>query len=84
MSSGASRVIVATDSEKIKSHIEIKCRLHFDIRRSPTGSDRICEALDKSRGSSNQVIVNLQGDEPLINPDTVKHLAILKTNASKT
>ncbi len=81
MSSGASRVIVATDSEKIKnaiSNYNADCILTSGDH--PTGSDRICEALEKVGADSNQVIVNLQGDEPLISPDTVKHLAILKAN----
>ena len=81
MSSGASRVIVATDSEKIKntiSNYNVDCILTSGDH--PTGSDRICEALEKAGADPDQVIVNLQGDEPLINPNTVKHLAILKTN----
>ena len=84
MSSGASRVIVATDSEKIKntiSNYNVDCILTSGDH--PTGSDRICEALEKAGADPDQVIVNLQGDEPLINPDTVKHLAILKTNCPR-
>jgi len=78
--SGASRVIVATDSEKIKNIISkqgVDCIMTSD--KHPTGSDRICEALEKSKADPQQVIVNLQGDEPLINAETVKRLALLKT-----
>ena len=81
INSGASRVIVATDSEKIKSAISsYNAECIMTSENHPTGSDRICEALEKAGADSNQVIVNLQGDEPLISPDTVKHLAILKAN----
>ena len=81
MISGASRVIVATDSEKIKSAISTyNAECIMTSGDHPSGSDRICEALEKAGADCNQVVVNLQGDEPLINPDTVKHLAILKTN----
>ena len=81
MISGASRVIVATDSEKIKSAISAyNAECIMTSGDHPTGSDRICEALEKAGADPNQIIVNLQGDEPLISPDTVKHLAILKAN----
>ena len=81
MISGASRVIVATDSEKIKNAISTyNADCIMTSGDHPTGSDRICEALEKARAKPDQVIVNLQGDEPLISPDTVKHLAILKAN----
>ena len=81
MISGASRVIVATDSKKIKNAISsYNADCIMTSGDHPTGSDRICEALKKAGAHSNQIIVNLQGDEPLINPDTVKHLAILKEN----
>ena len=81
MISGASRVIVATDSEKIKNAISThNADCIMTSGDHPNGSNRICEALEKAGADSNQVIVNLQGDEPLISPDTVRHLAILKAN----
>ena len=66
ISSGASRVIVATDSEKIKSAISsYNAECIMTSEDHPTGSDRICEALEKAGADSNQVVVNLQGDEVL-------------------
>ena len=70
--SGASRVIVATDSEKIKavvSNQDVDC-IMTSIDH-PTGSDRICEAIQKSGAGPRQIIVNLQGDEPLTKPEWI-------------
>ena len=82
--SGASRVIVATDSEKIKavvSNQDVDC-IMTSIDH-PTGSDRICEAIQKSGAGPRQIIVNLQGDEPIINPETIRRLAQMKAACSE-
>ena len=39
-----------------------------------TGTDRILEALKKLRKSDIQLVMNLQGDEPLINIDDIRNL----------
>ena len=37
-----------------------------------TGTDRIYEALKKINNSNIDLVMNLQGDEPLINIDDIK------------
>jgi 3-deoxy-manno-octulosonate cytidylyltransferase (CMP-KDO synthetase) len=67
--SGAARIIVATDHADIAA----ACAAHgVEVRMTradhPSGTDRIAEvarALDLAPGA---VVVNLQGDEPLIDP----------------
>lgn len=40
----------------------------------PSGSDRVCEALDKI-GAASELVVNLQGDLPTIDPGDIRKLA---------
>ncbi len=68
-SSAVSRVVVATDDERIEKAVN-----DFGgeaIMTSPhhlSGTDRVAEAASKTGG---EIIVNVQGDEPLIDPDII-------------
>ncbi|NTU68178.1 MAG: 3-deoxy-manno-octulosonate cytidylyltransferase [Chlorobiaceae bacterium] len=65
----ASRVVVATDSDRIADVLRT-AGAEF-VMTSPDaacGTDRIAEAADIVGGD---VFVNLQGDEPLIDPETI-------------
>ncbi len=65
-----SRVIVATDSEKILNAVlESGNEAVLTSENHQSGSDRIAEVADNLPGNS--IIVNVQGDEPLISPDTI-------------
>ena len=69
LSSAVSRVVVATDDERIAREVE-----GFDgkaIMTSPdhkSGTDRVVEASKETGGD---IIVNVQGDEPLIDPAVI-------------
>lgn len=66
-----SRVIVATDSEKILQIVEAgggEAVLTSDTHQS--GSDRIAEVAETF--PENSIVVNVQGDEPLIPPSTIE------------
>jgi len=68
--SGAERIIVATDHADIAAAcaahgIEV-CMTRAD---HPSGTDRIAEVARTLGLAPEQVVVNLQGDEPLIDPD---------------
>lgn len=67
--SGASRVIVATDHEDIRAacaaHGVEACMTRAD---HPSGTDRIAEVARALALPMDAVVVNLQGDEPLIDP----------------
>ena len=78
--SGAARVIVATD------HVDIlaACRVHGVealMTRSdhPSGTDRIAEVAAAIGLAPDAVVVNVQGDEPLIDPALVAATAALIT-----
>jgi len=76
MKSRAGRVVVAADSQEI---IE-KCEA-FGIAAVLTrpdhasGSDRLAEACNLLRLADDEVVVNVQGDEPLINPALIDAVA---------
>jgi len=66
------RIIVATDSEEIRSTVESsggEAWLTSPLHR--TGSDRVAEVAEKL---NEELILNLQGDEPLLHPSTVRAL----------
>ena len=76
--SGATRIIVATDHEDILA----ACRAHgvaAHMTRSdhPSGTDRIAEVAAAIGLAPDAVVVNVQGDEPLIDPALVAATAAL-------
>jgi 3-deoxy-manno-octulosonate cytidylyltransferase (CMP-KDO synthetase) len=65
----AREVIVATDDPRIAAAVEhFGGRVAMTRRDHPSGTDRVAEA---ARGLDADIIVNLQGDEPLIDPATL-------------
>lgn len=74
---GLEKVIVATDHEDIFKHVEaFGGEAIMTSDQHPSGTDRCREALDKQEGDFDYVI-NIQGDEPFIHPDTIDELAAL-------
>lgn len=76
--SGAQRVVVAGD------HFEIvaACQAHgieavLTRTNHPSGSDRLAEACDLLGLSDDSIVVNVQGDEPLMDPELVTDVAQL-------
>jgi 3-deoxy-manno-octulosonate cytidylyltransferase (CMP-KDO synthetase) len=62
----AAQVIVATDDRRILAAVEgFGGRAVLTRRDHPSGTDRVAEV---ARGLDADVIVNLQGDEPLVDP----------------
>lgn len=77
-SSSLDRLVVATDDQRIFKHVlEFGGEAFMTAEACPTGTDRICEVV-KSHFPQAGIIVNIQGDEPCLDPfiiDTlVKHL----------
>ena len=72
----AQSVLVATDSPEIQAACDehrIECLLTSE--NHPTGTDRIAEVAQLLKLPSNALIVNVQGDEPLIPPDLINRVA---------
>jgi len=74
--SNAKRVIVATDSSEIQTvcnEHDIECLL--TSADHPTGTDRIAEVAQLLKLAGSALIVNVQGDEPLIPPALINQVA---------
>jgi len=66
-----SRVIVATDDERILKVVKTSGNeAVLTSRAHQSGSDRIAEVAESL--PENSIIVNVQGDEPLISPSTIE------------
>lgn len=69
----ASEVIVATDDMRIaEAAFDFGADVAFTSAKHPTGTDRVAEVARRLRGVS--VVVNVQGDEPLIDPEVIDGL----------
>lgn len=80
----SSDVYVATDDQRIFDHVtshDGHAVMTSDQHQS--GTDRCAEVLQKLGGSFD-VVVNLQGDEPYINPAQIKELTALFVNPEVT
>jgi len=84
--SGTSRVVVAADDARIVA----ACQAHnieavLTRTDHPSGSDRLAEACDLLGLDDSDVVVNVQGDEPLIDPasiDAAAHLLQTRSDCS--
>lgn len=76
--SGAASVVVATDSEEIADAcVPHGIRALLTRADHPTGSDRLAEACELLGLQGRDVVVNVQGDEPLIDPGLITACARL-------
>ncbi|MBK6615861.1 3-deoxy-manno-octulosonate cytidylyltransferase [Ottowia sp.] len=79
--SGAARVVVAADAPEILA----ACAAH-GVRAlatradHPSGSDRLAEACEQLGLPDDAIVVNVQGDEPLIDPALIDAVADLLPN----
>jgi 3-deoxy-manno-octulosonate cytidylyltransferase (CMP-KDO synthetase) len=67
-----SEVIVATDDDRIAGVARQFCRVEMTRTEHPSGSDRIAEVAERL---SCDAVVNIQGDEPLIEPGVIDAVA---------
>jgi 3-deoxy-manno-octulosonate cytidylyltransferase (CMP-KDO synthetase) len=65
-------VIVATDDERIAEVVRRFCRVEMTRADHPSGSDRIAEVASRCACDA---VVNIQGDEPLIDPAVIDVVA---------
>jgi 3-deoxy-manno-octulosonate cytidylyltransferase (CMP-KDO synthetase) len=74
--SGAERVIVATDNNDVARAVEAAggevCMTRADHQ---SGTERLAEVIEKYRFPDETVIVNVQGDEPMIPPVIIRQVA---------
>ena len=76
--SGAAAVYVATDDERIRAACvgaDVDVVMTRDDHQS--GSDRLAEVCDALQMDDELIVVNVQGDEPLIEPAVIEQVATL-------
>lgn len=76
LQAGAERVIVATDDPRIE--VVVKGFGGEVCMTSPdhqSGTERLAEVVEKMGIADDHIIVNVQGDEPLIPPSIIKQVA---------
>ena len=79
--SGAERVVVAADDARIVSACEAHgVEVLLTRTDHPSGSDRLAEACVQLGLADDEIVVNVQGDEPLIDPALID--AVAETLAS--
>jgi 3-deoxy-manno-octulosonate cytidylyltransferase (CMP-KDO synthetase) len=80
----ANSLVVATDSAEIES----ACREHrieclLTNSNHPTGTDRLAEVAQLLKLPANALLVNVQGDEPLIPPELSNQVAQTLANSTQ-
>jgi 3-deoxy-manno-octulosonate cytidylyltransferase (CMP-KDO synthetase) len=74
--SGAGRVVVCADDASVVQACESHGVQALLTRTDhPTGTDRLAEACNRLGLDGDEVVVNVQGDEPLIPPEVIARVA---------
>lgn len=75
---GATRVVVATDDTRVRDAV-VAHGFEALMTRSdhPTGTDRLAEAAVTLGLADDDIVVNVQGDEPLLDPALMRRMAEL-------
>lgn len=78
VASGATEVIVATDDDRIaKVCAQIGADVQLTSSEHASGTDRIAEVADSRGWPDARIVVNVQGDEPLLPPALISQVAAL-------
>lgn len=81
--SGATECLVATDDERIaQACAKIGAPVEMTSAEHSTGTDRIAEVAERRGWNDEQIVVNVQGDEPLIPPALIAQVASLAARDS--
>ncbi|MFT4870901.1 MAG: 3-deoxy-manno-octulosonate cytidylyltransferase (CMP-KDO synthetase) [Colwellia sp.] len=74
--SGARQVIVATDNDEVAAVVTgfgaTVCKTRADHQ---SGTERLAEVMEQYQFSDDEIIVNVQGDEPFIPPENIAQVA---------
>ena len=83
LASSAANVVVATDDARV---LDILAATHATAVMTrddhPTGSDRVMEVVEQQGWADDDVVVNVQGDEPLIPPTVIDQVAALLSDGT--
>ena len=81
--SGAARVSVATDDARIQQACEqAGVEAQLTAANHASGTDRIAEVAERLDLDDDELVVNLQGDEPMMPPPDIEQVAALLASGS--
>ena len=84
LASGAEQVIVATENDEVARVVESfggeVCKTRADHQ---SGTERLAEVMETYQFADDQVIVNVQGDEPFIPVENIAQVAANLSNQSQ-
>ncbi|MCK5898153.1 MAG: 3-deoxy-manno-octulosonate cytidylyltransferase [Methylococcales bacterium] len=84
LKAGADEVVVATDDERIYAEVKKQnIAVMMTQKNHQSGTDRIAEVVQTLNWNDETIIVNLQGDEPLIAPDYIQAVAQVLANQTR-
>ena len=76
IASKAKNVLIATDSKEIASVARsFGAIVEMTNEDHKSGTDRIFEVCDRLKWDDDQIVVNLQGDNPLMQPENINQIA---------
>lgn len=82
LQSGAAAVIIATDSEEVA---DVAARFGAEVAMTDvncaSGTDRVAEVSRQLNWPGESVVVNVQGDAPLVAPESIRQVASLLLEA---
>jgi 3-deoxy-manno-octulosonate cytidylyltransferase (CMP-KDO synthetase) len=76
-----SKVVVATDDRRIFDHVAaFGGEVMMTSSKHQSGTSRCAEIIERSGAADPDVVINIQGDEPFIDPQQIDKLAALFSN----
>ena len=76
LASGAEEVLVATDHADVHAAVQARgLRVLLTRADHPSGTDRLAEVVSQCGWDDETIVVNVQGDEPLIDPELIARTA---------
>ncbi|WP_047046528.1 3-deoxy-manno-octulosonate cytidylyltransferase [Vibrio mexicanus] len=83
LQAGADRVIIATDDERVEQAVKaFGGQVCMTSPNHESGTERLAEVVDLMQIPSDHIVVNVQGDEPLIPPSIIQQVATNLANSS--
>lgn len=74
--SGADRIIIATESKAVKTACEaFGAEVCMTSPQHQSGTERIAEVVEQLGFNDDEIIVNVQGDEPMLPPELIVQVA---------
>ncbi len=76
LEAGAAQVIIATDDERVRDAAQgFGAEVCMTSPQHRSGTDRLAEVAETRGYAPEEIIVNVQGDEPLIDPAAIRQVA---------